>query len=1186
MNQNSREEPRDLIAVIGMAGRFPGADNIHEFWQNLRNGVESIRPFTPEELVESGVNPEVLNRPDYVNAGAPLEGADYFDAEFFGFTPKEAELLDPQHRLFLECAWNTLEDAGYDPERYTGPIGVFGGVARNTYFLRNVSTYHDLMASGALYQATLASEKDFPATRVSYKLDLTGPSINLQLACSTSGVATHLACQSLLNGESEMALVGGVRIQVPMKAGYTYVDGGILSPHGRVRAFDANARGCVVGNGVGMILLKPAEEALRDGDAIYAMIIGSAINNDGASKIGFTAPSVAGQAAAIAEAQAMAEIDADTISYIEAHGTGTTLGDPIEIAALTNAFRRSTDRCGFCRIGSVKTNIGHLDAGAGVAGIIKTALSLQHREIPPSLNFETGNPEIDFEHSPFLVNHTLTKWDSGTSPRRAGVSSFGIGGTNAHILLEEAPVLTQMPDTRRWKLLPLSARTDIALDAMVQNLAAHLRAKSEIGLADVAYTLQVGRKRFPHRRFLVSSSLDDATKILEVGDPERILSAHLETPETQIAFMFPGQGAQHINMGRDIYDQESVFRREVDRCADLLLPLLGEDIRKVLFPAVEKEAVATEQLTQTAMAQPALFLIEYALGQLWMDWGVKPAAMIGHSIGEFVAAALAGVFSLRDALAIVVERAKLMQAQPAGSMLSVRLPENEASTYAKGDVTLAASNTPQLCVLSGPSDSITKLAIQLEADGVQAKTLHTSHAFHSIMMEPAVAPFTACVAGVDRNPPRLPMISSLTGTWLSDEQAVDPTYWAKQLRHGVRFSEGIRTLQEKNESLLLEVGPGRTLFTLARQNVEKPSNWTVIGSLPHVKDQRPSDACIIDAVGKLWLAGIELDWKRFHGEASRCRVNLPTYPFERKRYWLPSREGLEDALGAQGLGDGRSHSAPDPEAEEMDEAIDDHVDESTDISDDRPRKDVLLEKLKEILYDLSGVEVSDIDDHTSFLEMGFDSLFLTRATTSFQQAFSVPINFRQLFDEAPTPDRLAIYVDSQLGDVADEVRVVSSPIASHTEKGPVNEDLTLSSKGHGPWKPIDAQQDAELTAHQRKYLDALIDRYTSKTQGSKRLTQSQRQHLADPRAVTGFRSLWKEMIYQIAFTRSSGSKIWDVDGNEYVDLIMGFGINLFGHSPDFIRDAVEAQLCTKGIHWAFSLRLRKKRPTSFAKWRR
>jgi acyl transferase domain-containing protein len=877
-------DPTTRIAIVGLAGRFPGADSIAEFWQNLRDGVESIAFFSEQELIDAGVDPALVQQPNYVKAAGILNDIEYFDAGFFGLTPREAEAIDPQQRLFLECASAALEDAGYDSERYAGRIGLYAGASMNTYLLHNVYANPAALQSIGGFQVQISNDKDHVTTRAAYKLNLRGPAVTIQTTCSTSLVAVHMACQSLLNNECDMALAGGVSVRVPQKVGYLYQEGGITSPDGHCRAFDANAQGTNKGNGLGLVVLKRLPDALNDGDHIYAVIAGSAINNDGALKMGYTAPSVDGQAEAIAEALGIADVDPATIGFVEAHGTGTALNDPIEIAALSQAFRESTDNTQFCAIGSVKTNIGHLDAAAGVAGLIKATLAIKHGQIPPTLHFERPHPGIDFASSPFFVNNRLLDWQPGDRPRRAGVSSLGIGGTNAHVILEEAPAPEPGDDSRAWHLLPLSARTATALERQRANLAEALRARPELDLADVTYTLQVGRRAFSQRQVAICSSREDAIAVLEGADPRRLLSGSPERGTPAIVFMFPGQGAQFVNMGRELYEREAIFREQVDRCCELLRPHVAPDLRELLYPAAE-QSDANEQLTQTAYAQPALFVIEYALAQLWMSWGVKPQALVGHSIGEYVAATLAGVFSLADALRLVATRGRLIQSLPSGSMLAVALGEEALLPLLSTEpqLAIAAINGPQSSVLSGPSDGIAAIQRQLEAQGIECRRLHTSHAFHSAMMEPILAPFADALSRVALHPPQIPYISNLTGTWISAQQATDPQYWLRHLRAAVRFADGLVALRERQMSLLLELGPGRTLSSLAKLQA---SAWTTITTMRHPQDLQGDETALLTAVGRAWLAGVEVDWDALHAGSRRRRVSLPTYPFERQRFWI------------------------------------------------------------------------------------------------------------------------------------------------------------------------------------------------------------------------------------------------------------------------------------------------------------
>jgi len=875
------------VAVVGFAGRFPGARNADEFWQNLRDGVESISFFTPEELLASGVEPDQFRAPEYVSAKAILENVELFDAAFFDYSPREAEMLDPQHRIMLECAVEAFEHAGYDPERFKGRIGVYAGLSAGSYLDVNLSSHEELIERVGAYQVDIGNHGEFVPTTISFKLNLKGPSINIQTACSTSLVAVHVACQSLLNGECDMALAGGGSITFPHKEGYFYQEEGILSPDGHCRAFDAEARGTVGGEGAGVVVLKRMLDALADGDTIHAVIKGSAVNNDGSLKIGYTAPSVNGQAEVIADALAMAGVSAESINYIEAHGTGTALGDPVEVAALTQAFHIDTQLKNFCALGSVKTNIGHLDAGAGIAGLIKTILALKHAQLPPNLHYERPNPKIDFPASPFFINDKLVEWKRGETPRRAGVSSFGIGGTNAHVVVEEAPPQeSSTMATRPLHLLLLSAKTGSALDAATANLAEFLKPNENVNLADVAYTLQVGRGSFGHRRVLLCKDRTDALRALEAQDASRVLTLFQEPRHRPVVFMFPGQGTQYVGMARDLYRSEPVFQEQLDLCAEKLSSRLNLDLREVLYPNEAGEAEADRLLEQTFITQPALFCIEYALAQLWMSWGVTPRAMIGHSIGEYVAACLANVFSLDDALALVAARGQLMQDLPSGAMLAVMLSETETRSLLRDGLALAAVNGAKNCVVSGATAAIQALHDDLQQQDVHSQILRTSHAFHSEMMEPILEAFTDRVGQAKLNAPTIPFLSNVTGAWITAAQATDPGYWSRHLRQTVRFGDALGDLLTDSERILLEVGPGQTLSGLVKQHTSQLGNQVVLSSLPRPRDGHTETENLLTSVGRFWLAGGAIDWPSFYAGEQRRRIPLPTYPFERQRFYL------------------------------------------------------------------------------------------------------------------------------------------------------------------------------------------------------------------------------------------------------------------------------------------------------------
>ncbi|HEY0739781.1 MAG TPA: amino acid adenylation domain-containing protein [Herpetosiphonaceae bacterium] len=1000
------------IAIIGMSGRFPGAPDVETFWHNLRDGKESISFFTDEELQAAGVAPEVYSHPDYVKAGAILQDIQLFDAGFFGYSPREAAVMDPQQRFFLESVWEALEHAGYNPDSASGPIGVFAGVGTNTYLLHNLYANQELIEAFGGFQTMILNEKDHLTTRVSYKLNLRGPSINLQTACSTSLVATVVACQNLLLRQCDIALAGGVTINVPHIAGYRYHEGGVTSPDGHCRTFDAQGLGTISGNGVGVVVLKRLADALRDGDHVHAVIKGFALNNDGGQKVGYTAPGVDGQAEVISSALAMADIAPETISYVEAHGTATPLGDPIEIAALTRAFQAQSQQTGWCAIGSVKTNVGHLDAASGVAGLIKAVMALEHRQIPPSLHFERPNPLIDFAGSPFAVNTALTEWPRHDTPRRAGVSSFGIGGTNAHVVIEEAPPQPAPDPSRAWQIVTLSTRSDAALAQAAQRLAAHLRRHPEQNLADVAYTLHVGRKPFTQRQMFVCRSLDEAIELLEMQSPEKILRSSQEQQDRPVVFMFPGQGAQYIAMARDLYTEEPVFREHLDRCAELLLPHLGLDLRELLYPHAEREATAARELGQTRLTQPALFAVEYALAQLWMAWGIIPQAMLGHSLGEYVAATLAGVFSLKDALALVTRRAAMIHALPPGAMLSVSLPEAEIRPLLGSDLSLALVNAPNICVVAGPHEPIERLESQLGERGVDCRRVHTSHAFHSAMMDPILDAFTEYVSTIQLHPPAIPYLSSVSGTWISAAEATDPRYWTRHLRGTVRFADNLQTLLAESDAspILLEVGPGRMLGTLARQY--RLTNPAVLASLRHPHDQQSDAAFLLSTLGQLWLVGARVDWQRLYAGERRRRVVLPTYPFERQRYWIepPARAhtGARTPAQLDAASEAERDSSAITELHPRPELLTPFVAPSTTIE----------QAIAAAWQDLLGV--GPIGIHDNFFDLGGHSLMATQIIARLRDVFPIELPVSDLFD-ATTIAQLAALVEARLIEKLDDL---------------------------------------------------------------------------------------------------------------------------------------------------------------------
>ncbi|GAA4352174.1 hypothetical protein GCM10023165_41020 [Variovorax defluvii] len=1236
------------VALIAMAGRFPGAADVEQFWDNLMAGRESIS-FFDDATLDAGVSAALRADPLYVRARGVIEGIENFDAAFFGINPKEAELMDPQHRVFLEICWEALERAGYVPDKAPGPVGVWGGMYNPTYFQRHVATHPDRIEMLGEFQVMLANEKDYITTRVANKLSLTGPAISVHTACSTSLVAIAQAFHALRTGQCRMALAGGASVTCPPRSGYLYNEGSMLSPDGHTRSFDAKAKGTVFSDGAAVVLLKRLSDAIADGDTIYAVLRGAAVNNDGGAKASFTAPSVDGQAAVIEAALAQSGVDPRSISYVETHGTATPMGDPIEVEGLARAYAAHTADKGFCTIGSLKSNVGHMVTAAGAAGLIKTALALHSEVIPASLHYEAPNPAIDFEATPFTVNSTLRPWPRAEAPRRAGVSAFGVGGTNAHVIVEEAPPREPSDPATGPQLLLLSARSPAALATAAAQLADHLETHPDLPLADVAHTLRVGRKAFAQRACVVADSIDAAVAALRTADSPARAAAAAAAWVPQPVFMFPGQGAQYAGMGLALHAAERVFREAFDACLAAFEGVLEYDLRARIA------SDDTGALSATSVTQPATFALEYALARQLMSLGVKPAAMIGHSVGEFAAAVLAGVMRLEDAARLVARRGALMQAQPAGTMLSVRMAAAELLPLLPEGISLAADNGPSVSVAAGPAEAIEKLRADLEAKGIVARTLQTSHAFHSAMMDPAVAPFEALVRELQLSAPQLPIYSTLTGRLLTAEEATDPHYWARHLRETVRFSPAVREVQAQlPHPLFIELGPRNTLATLVRQHASKAQPAPAVSLLA----DQPASECASWrlAAGRLWAQGAEIDLSPLDTRARKHRVRLPTTPFERKRFWVEIASPIPApapapapamAMAAPALAS--SSTATQAPALTIPE-----LPMTTAVSAPPARRASLVTRLRELFENISGADMAEVDGAAPFVEIGLDSLTLTQAALQVKKTFKVNLTFRQLMESYRSFDALAEFLDATLppeaapaapaavpasaaAAVAPQQAVAAMPVAaapvvlqplpamtmapasgsvvqqviaqqmqlmqqqlallsaapqvpaSPVLPAPVVEQPTpkasaaaTASNTPAAGEPAAADEPApaikydvkkafgaiarihtqskEPTERQKARLAAFMRRYVERTAKSKAFTAQNRSHMADPRVVNGFRPATKEITYQIVIERSKGSRMWDIDGNEYVDTLNGFGMNLFGWTPDFINDAVKKQL--------------------------
>ncbi len=877
------------VAIIGMSGRFPGAGCIQDFWKNLRDGVESISVLSDADLDTAGVAPRRRLDSRYVRSAALLEGIEFFDAGFFEMAIREAQLTDPQHRFFLECAWHALEDAGCDPTRYPGEIGIFAGAGRNTYFLHNISGDETLRDTLDDYQIIIGSEDDYLATRVAFKLDLRGPAVTVQTACSTSLVAVHMACRSLLDGECQVALAGGVSVRVPQKVGYLFKDSGMYSPDGHTRPFDVRACGTVFGSGVGVVVLKPLDAALTDGDPIRAVIRGSAVNNDGARKAGYTAPSAAGQAAAIRKALAAGQTDPATISYIEAHGTGTLKGDPIEIEAMKLALGAGRSADSLCAVGSVKGNLGHMDAAAGIAGLIKTVLALENEALPRTVNFEEANLACGFDGSPFFVNSRSTPWRRGSRPRRAGVTSLGFGGTNAHVILEEAPAATRSNPSRAWHLLVISAKTEAALERSTQNLIRYLRENPNADLSSVAFTLQTGRAELSWRRTAVCRSVADAVAALESLDTSRVATACCGRVPRPVTFLFPGHGSHAVNMTRGLYETEPVMRQSIDACSELFKEYFQVDLRRIIFPATDGETEAVACLEKAFYIQSALFVTSYALAMLWKSWGVEPDSVLGYSIGEVVAATVAGVISLPDAVRMTGERSRMMQQLPPGAMVAVALSEQDVRPLMGDSLDIGAINGPGHTTVAGSHEAMESFKRRLDEQRVPYKVINVPHGYHSRMMDPIIDPYRQVAATVNFRSPEIDFFSSLSGGRATSEELTSPDYWAREAREAIRFSPAVEALAATENRIFLEVGPAQLLSKLVRSHPAISKSHACSLRVQARNSQSPEH-------GSPFGLSADFGWQDSRSTGKACMaesglrvIALPGYSFERQRYWIERR---------------------------------------------------------------------------------------------------------------------------------------------------------------------------------------------------------------------------------------------------------------------------------------------------------
>jgi len=1237
--QNINHAP---IAIIGMSGRFPGAESAAQFWDNLKNEIDSITDFDISDLDLTEQKIAVENN-NYIYARGIVNDVDCFDAEFFDVSAREAAATDPQQRLFLEEAWKALESAGYYPQE-NNQIGVFAGSGHNRYYLTNVFPNYGVEGPIGDLPTQFVNDKDYLATRTAFKLNLQGPALSINTACSTSLVAVVEAVKSLRTHGCNMALAGGVSLQHPMNSGYLYQEGGMLSADGRTRSFSSDSSGTAFNSGVAIVVLKRLQDAQRDGDHISAVIHGVASNNDGSDKASFTAPSVKGQVAVIDAAFKDASFSAHSIDFVETHGTATPLGDPIEVEALQRAFDKNNNvnRHQPCLIGTAKSNVGHLVSAAGVTGLIKAAYALNNRLLPASLHFDAPSPNINFESRAFKVCHKNNIFSEPNKLLRAGVSSFGVGGTNAHIILQEHKIadvaLADEDEVSQPRLFVVSAKSADALAQYADKMAAAVSGMNQSQLKNTAFTLQVSRSFLPYRTFCIADTAEDAYKKLQKNSKKiKTKSSSMPAQKNPLVFLFSGQGSQCMGMGKQLYQQHAIYRDIFDQCADLFAPLIGHDIRQILFATaaptesqIEKNA---ELLRQTQITQPALFAQEYALAKLWMSLGVVPDSLIGHSIGEYVAAALSGIFTLLDAIKLVARRGQLMQSMQAGSMLSVKISQPELQKILPAELQIAAINAPGYYVVSGESPSIAEFETLLQKQKIKCTTLATSHAFHSQMMRQAAQDFAAAFDNISMRAPSIAVVSTSTGKLLSDQQAQSSEYWCQQLLNPVLFATAIETVchyKANSGSTFLEVGPGVALTILSKASFSHSDSLCINSGINGDEQEMQS---WLNSLGQLWQLGHQIKWSALYSqENTPRRIPLPTYPFKKQRHWMSVADNSAQLM----------HTALNPVTNAANilpttQSLNNLITPKS-VENNMSMKQLMVSALKSVFTELTGNDISDADDNASFLELGLDSLLLTQIVLKLKNNYKLDIPFRRLMQDLDNFSHLAEFIideaeeeflpmastavsssaqtampiensiaainmqgTAELGvgnmhqllsqqlqlisrqlqllggaPVASAKQIISNDMKRTKVSAPptIEKDQTSTApkkvKTFGAQTKIelahnkDKQSKDSLSAKQQDFHDQIIESYLHKTAASKSFTKKHRPILADPRSVSGFTPENKEVVYPIVVKKSSGCRFWDLDDNEYIDTLCGYGSNFFGYSPPFIIDAMKDQL-DKGI---------------------
>ncbi|MFJ3234344.1 type I polyketide synthase [Streptomyces sp. NPDC086787] len=987
------------IAVIGMAFRFPGADGPDDFWRVIRDGENRITRFTERQLAAAGVPEDTYRAPDFVGAGGVLDDIAGFDAEFFGISGREAEHTDPQHRLFLECAHHALENSGYGGQPPGLHVGVFASTGYQLYSLHTYLLSNAMREAGddwlSRMQVMVGNHPDFTASRVAFRLGLTGPALGVQVGCSSSLAGVHLAAQSLLAGDCDIALAGATALHVPQVLGYRHVKGSILSRTGIVRAFDADADGTVGGTGVAAVVLKPLDRALADGDTVHGVISGWGITNDGDDKTTYSAPSASGQQRAVERALDRAGVSADSIGYLETHGTGTFKGDPIEFAGATAAFRRDTERTGYCALGSTKANIGHLDVCSGLASLIKAMLVLKHGVVPPMANFSRPNPALDLAASPFYIPGTARPWPAGDGPRRAGVTSLGVGGTNVHLILEEPPTpAPRGPRVGPPGVLALSGRTEAALTANARAFRDHLRRHPGTDLADLLAST-AGRRNGRHRLAVRGDTIAALADALDDRLAHPQAPAGPGTGRPRVGFLFTGQGSAYPGMAAPLYERFPAVREVLDGCEHLYVGLHGGSL---LDPLLAAPTDGTPPVWPTATAQPALYALQCALVTLWRRAGVEPDIVAGHSVGEYAALTAAGALTIEDGLRLTAERGRLMERHCSPGAMTAVLTDRAGARSLADEIPgleVAVVNGEHAHVLAGPRTAVDELDALLRERGLTGRRLPVDRAFHTALMDPVLAGLRTLATGIAAGPVTVPFVSGLDGRNRAPGWTPAPDYLVRQAREPVLFASALHTVAEAGATALVEIGPGGALAGIARRSLPR------VPALPSLRSGAGLEP-LWDAAAELHRAGADIDWRAFVEGSDGRRIPLPGYRFQHKTYWTgPAPVVFRTMQPVHGLTDA-------DEAVEVDEVDEvNEVDEGADMTSEAEALEPVLRHVTEVLARTLGQDPAAVAEDSAFFDLGADSLLMIGVLRELEETHQVRMTMRELFEDAATPRLLA-----------------------------------------------------------------------------------------------------------------------------------------------------------------------------------